>query len=99
MNEAEPDWTVEQTRDEGRPALATAISSAILLLSTCNRPDRVTASGAETAGYLLGGILFSIAIFWGIPYWITIRKSSRGWKIGSLVVITVLAVLASFGRW
>src|SRR4051794_18145592 len=91
----EEDWAAELTRDEGHPAVATIISSFILLLATCSRPDQAVQPGPERLGYLVGGILASIAIFWGIPYLIAIKKASRGWKIGTFVAIAVLAVLTN----
>ncbi|HKC03689.1 MAG TPA: hypothetical protein VKC17_10345 [Sphingomicrobium sp.] len=95
MTEAEEEWAAELARDEGRPALATIISSVILLLSTCGRPDRAVTSGPEAIGYVAGGIAVTIALFWGIPYWLTIRKASRGWKVGTFVVIAPLAILTN----
>jgi len=88
------EWEVEDSRD-GHAAIATAISSALLLLSTCSRPAPMAPTGPEGLGYALGGIAAAVALFWGIPYWITIRKASRRWKIGSFVTIAVLAVLSN----
>lgn len=95
VTEEKPDPAEDLVGNEGHPAIATTISSLLLLMSSCNRPDQAYSAGPEAAGYLAGSILASVAIFWGIPYLITIRKSSRRWKIGSFVAIALLSVLAN----
>jgi hypothetical protein len=94
MYRDDSEWAAEDGQDR-RAAIATAISSALLLLTTCSRTTSTVGGGAEGLAFMLGGITASIALFWGIPFAIAIRKASLRWKIGSFVTIAVLGVLSN----
>jgi len=83
----------------GHPLLAT-IAACVLLLLSAGAPAGPSRdlSGEEGAayfyGYLIGGPVVVAAVVWGIAYAITIRRSSRRWKVGSFVAILAVSLLA-----
>jgi hypothetical protein len=87
-------------RTGGRPLIATAICAGVLLLWLASNSSIHPRSGVGPAyfvGVALGGAFFG-AILWGISFAITIRKASRGWKLGSLAALVVLGGLVAFAK-
>jgi hypothetical protein len=86
-------------RKAGHPAIATTVAAVVALMALL--PGRAaslaTGSLAERVGYIVGGVVFG-AILWAIAYAITIRRASRGWKIGSLMLLVLLGTLGALAR-
>jgi hypothetical protein len=82
---------VAPRRGGGRPLLATAICAGLLLLWLAGRSSVPTQSRdlAYFSGVAIAGALFG-AILWGIAFAITIRKASKGWKAGSLILLALI---------
>lgn len=85
----------------GRPLLATLIASLLLILAASyGSAGALPSEPAARLAYIIGALFASLVLFWFIPYLVTIRKASRGWKIGSFVAIALLSlvvVMAKFG--
>ena len=83
----------------GHPIVATIVGVLFLLLMASQGRSEGFGGGpgtqAEKMGYLLGSVIGAAGIVWGIAYAITIRKASTGWKVGSLVVIAIAALLST----
>ena len=79
---------------DGHPLLATVICIILMFFSLIGGAGRHEAhgSGAELAGYIMGGAVFA-AMLWGIAYAITIKRASPGWKIGSLITLIIVGLL------
>ena len=81
---------------DGHPLLATVVCIILMFFSLIGGAGRHEAhgSGAELAGYIMGGAVFA-AMLWGIAYAITIRRASPGWKIGSLITLIIVGLLVA----
>jgi hypothetical protein len=83
----------------GHPLIATLVAAGVLLLTLgipLHLPERSGAGYRE--GYLIGQFVLGPLIVWGIAYAVTIRKASPGWKIGSLVAITLVSAAVTLAR-
>jgi hypothetical protein len=93
------DSATNHEKSGGHPVIATIIAAFFSLIGVFSG-DRVslTADGlAGRIGYIAGGA-GGCALLWGIAYAITIKRASRGWKIGSLIVLLMLGALGSLVR-
>jgi hypothetical protein len=86
-------------RTGGRPLLATAICAGMLLLWLAGRTTIPTGSRdlAYFSGVAIAGGLFG-AILWGIAFAVTIRKASKGWKAGSLILLAMIGAFVALTK-
>jgi hypothetical protein len=102
MSDPSSQGTPPQHRDDppgarGWPRTATLIGAVVmLLLLTAPQEAAVPKNNlADMIGTLLGYAIFALVV-WGALYAITIRRASRHWKIGSLVVLMAIGMVDGF---
>jgi hypothetical protein len=90
----------DEDRPRGHPLIATIIGTVLILLSI-NGHEKPPTDAAETIGYLAGRAVGGALLIWVLAYFITIRRASMAWKIGSFVIFLLassFAALAVMGQ-
>ena len=88
---------IAPAKSGGHPLIGTLACVVVLGMALAGQGSTPVESdgGASDAGYVVGGALFGL-ILWAIAFAITIRKASTRWKLGSLILVTLLGALVSF---
>lgn len=87
---------VAPAKGGGHPLIGTLVCLAVLGMALAGQGSTPVESDgpASDAGYVVGGALFGL-ILWAIAFAVTIRKSSTRWKVGSLILVTLLGGLVA----
>lgn len=91
---AAPDevWEDEDYKGPGHPLVATIIC-AILMFASVGAPQ--IAEAGQGAAYAVGRALGGTLILWTIAYFITIKRASIGWKVGSFMILLLIGTLTT----
>jgi hypothetical protein len=87
-------------RPGGRPLVAALICAGVLLLWFVGGDSIHPQSGggvAYSVGVATAGAFFG-AVLWAIAFAITIRKGSKGWKLGSLIGLAMVGALVALSK-
>ena len=91
-NAAYERWVAQQDRPDGHPIIATAIGAIALIIGIVASPRPYPGMGDAA---LVGGAALVALLVWGVAFAITIRHSSILWKVGSLLLLLLIAALGA----
>jgi hypothetical protein len=81
------------------PLLATVVAVVLTIIILASAPvGDLPADGSERAGYLIGYVAAATLVPWGILFLVSHRKQHPAWAIGSLIVMVLVAGIATLGR-
>jgi hypothetical protein len=98
MSEQEAAAPQDEWSDTGPtayPILAVVFGGAAIALLAIFIPAPTTASVNQEMLVALGVGLPVAALIWGVAYFVTVRHASPGWKLGSLALLALIAVVAA----
>ena len=94
----EPDDSDWSDESHGHPLLATVIGAIALILTAFIPHVRAMLGGQHIIAYLIASTIGGGVIVWLVALAVTIRKSAIGWKIGSLVALTLVSACVTLVR-